>query len=186
MHGCTDEVRELFRVRMALLPYLFTAFYAYHTEGKPPVRALVCDYGQEPEARTCADEYLFGDAMIVAPIPSGESERDVWLPAGVWYDFFTGERYTGGVHHRATEGIPVYVKEGTLLPIAAPLEYVGQDAKFDITLRAYGDCEGAVCLLAEESDTTKNATFTLHRLTKDTRGEISPRYRIVGTETVGE
>lgn len=186
MHGCTDEVRELLRVRMALLPYLFTAFYDYHTEGKPPVRALVADYGNEPEARTCADEYLFGDAMLVAPIASGEEERDVWLPAGVWYDFFTGERYTGGVHHRATEDIPVYVKEGTLLPVAEPVEFVTPDTKFDITLRAYGDCTDAVCLLCEESDTTYDATYTLHRLTEDTRGDLSPRYRIVGIEKIGK
>ena len=135
-------------------------------------------------ALDCADEYLFGDAMLVAPILSGENERDVWLPEGIWYDFFTGKRYEGGTHHRATEGIPVYVKEGTLLPVAEPLEFVREDTQFAITLRAYGDCTQAVCRLAEDSDSSYAATYTLHRLTKDTRGEISPRYRIVGVEEI--
>ena len=185
MHNCTDAVRELFRVRMALLPYLYAAFYDYHTTGKPPVRALVCDYENEPEARDLSTEYLFGDAMLVAPMTAPEKERDVWLPAGVWYDFFTGERYEGGTHHRVTDGIPVYVKEGTLLPVAEPISYVAKDTQFALTLYAYGNCDASVCRLVEDSDETYSATYTVHELTKDSRGEISPRYRVTGLKKIG-
>ena len=123
MHNCTDEIRALFEIRMALLPYLYTMFYDYHTSGKPPVRALVCDYQDEAPALDCKNEYLFGDAMLVAPIIAPARERDVWLPHGVWYDFFTGQRYEGGTHHVVTDNIPVFVKEGTLLPLAAHFRY---------------------------------------------------------------
>jgi alpha-D-xyloside xylohydrolase len=185
MHDCTDEARELLRTRMSLIPYLFTAFYDYHTTGKPPVRALVCDFADEPEALKCADEYLFGDAMLVAPILSGQTERDVWLPRGTWYDFFTGEKYEGGVHHMAVPYIPVFVKSGTLLPIAEPVDYVDRDTCFALTLRAYGkDAEDAVCRLAEDSDDTHSASYTVHELTVGTAGKISDRYRVVGIERI--
>ncbi len=182
---CTDEVRELFRTRMSLIPYLFNAFYEYHTTGKAPVRALVCDYANEAPALNCADQYLFGDSMIVAPILSGQSERDVWLPAGCWFDFFTGERYEGGYHHVSTPHIPVFVKGGALIPIAAPVNFVSRDTCFDITLRAYGDvADGTVCKLVSDSDDTYDATYTVFDITKQTRGNICARYNIVGVEDI--
>ncbi len=184
MHNCTDEIRTLFRVRMSLLPYLYTMFYDYHTTGKPPVRALVCDYEQDAAVLDCHDEYLFGDAMLVAPILTGEKERDVYLPQGIWYNFFTGERFEGGVHHVETDGIPVYVKAGTLLPVADPVNFVANNTSFAITLRAYGDCQDAVCRLVEESDETTAATYRVISLTKGSRETGSARYTVKGVEEI--
>jgi alpha-D-xyloside xylohydrolase len=184
-HGCTDEVRELFRTRMSLVPYLFNAFYEYYTTGKPPVRALVCDFGHEAAAKECGDQYLFGDSMIVAPIISGTSERDVWLPEGEWFDFFTGEKFEGGTHHRAVAHIPVYVKGGTLLPVAKPINYIEGDTCLDITLRAYGECgDNAVCKLVADSDETHNATYTVYEINKNMQGKICERYNIVSVEEI--
>ncbi len=171
---CVDDIRELFRVRMSLLPYLYRAFSDYHTAGKPPVRALACDYEKQPEALSCGTEYLFGDDMLVAPMLSAETEREVWLPDGVWYDFFTGERFEGGKHQRCCDTIPVYVKEGTVLPVAEPLEYVSEDACFAITLRCYGDCRGSSCRLVDDRTGRVIQVDASHTDTG------SNRYRIVG------
>ncbi len=182
-HECTDEVRELFKVRMSLIPYLFNAFYEYYTTGKAPVRALVCDYQNEAPALECGDQYLFGDSMIVAPIISGTTERDVWLPAGEWFDFFTGERYEGGNHHVSVPHIPVFVKGGSIIPVAEPVSYVDRETCFDITLRAYGEASAdAVCRLVYYSDETYNAEYTVYDVNINTRGKICPRYNIVGVE----
>ncbi len=177
MHGCTDAVRDLFRLRMSLLPYLYTAFYDYHTTGKPPVRALVCDYQDEEAARDCADEYLFGDAMLVAPLTYPEKERDVYLPQGVWHELFTGEIYEGGVHHRVTDGIPVYVRDGSLLPWAEPVNYLTEE-RLQVHLRAFGDVSGAVCRLADDSDDTTDATYHLYTLRAGETGDIGRHYHI--------
>lgn len=184
-HECTDEVRELLRVRMSLIPYLFNAFYEYHTTGKAPIRALVCDYQNEAPSLECGDQYLFGDSMIVAPIISGCSERDVWLPEGEWFDFFTGEKYEGGKHHVAVPHIPVYVKGGSLIPIAKPVNFVDRETCFDITLRAYGTvADDAVCHLVYDSDETYDAEYTVFNINKTTRGKISEKYNIVGLDEI--
>ena len=181
-HGCTDEVRELIRIRMSLVPYLFSAFYEYFKEGKPPVRALACDFSNEAEALSSEDEYMFGNAMLVAPIASGESSREVWLPRGEWYDFFTGEKYSGGTHTLSAQHIPVFVKGGSVLPLAEPVEFIDRDTVFNVTLRAYGCQNGqGEALLVTDSDDTYNAEYTLHRVKMNTRGRISDRYNIVGT-----
>jgi len=109
---CTDEVRELLKLRMTLMPRLIEAFRQYHETGKPPVRALVMDYTDDPEVYNIDDEYLFCDDLLVAPIAAGKgSTREVYLPAGEWEDFFTKEPVAAGRHTVTTENIPVYRKK---------------------------------------------------------------------------
>ncbi|MGI6497016.1 MAG: TIM-barrel domain-containing protein [Kiritimatiellia bacterium] len=176
---CTGEIRRLLRIRMQLIPYLYAAFADYRDTGKPPVRALVCDYQDQPESWDVDDEYLLGDSLLVAPIlapakPDDPSEeREVWLPEGEWHDFFTGAGYAGGKHRVKTGDIPVFVKGGTLLPLARPVPYVGPDTRLEIELRAYGDCSKAACRLVD--DTPEG---TVHTVTAATRHLDSPRYTL--------
>ena len=122
--------------------------------------------------------------MLVAPLINEETERDVWLPKGVWYDFFTGKRYEGGVHHIVSDSIPVFVKDKTLLPIAKPVDHIGRDTCFEITLKAYGDCENSVCRLVEDSDDSKSAEYKVLTVTSNHSFADSDRYRIVSVETI--
>ncbi len=184
-HDCVDEVRELFQLRMSLIPYLYTAFYDYKATGKPPVRALVCDYESESESRGISDEWLFGDSIIVAPLTYPERKRSVWLPSGTWYNLFDGSAVEGGTRFEVeTDRIPAYVKAGTLLAFAEPVSHISADICFDITLRAYGDCKNASCRLIEDDGETFG---TEYRVINATLGDFphSYRYRSVGTQQIG-
>lgn len=108
---CENEVRDLLKLRHKLMPMLKKAFDSYRATGKPPVRALVMDYTDDPETYQIDDEYLFCEDLLVAPIIGTESdEREVYLPEGNWVDFFTGEPVKAGRFIVHTEGIPVYRK----------------------------------------------------------------------------
>lgn len=110
---CEDEVRELLKLRKTLVPMLKEAFDCYRDTGKPPIRALVMDYTDDDEVYKIDDEYMFCDNLLVAPIIGIESdEREVYLPAGKWEDFFTGDEVKAGRFTVCTEGIPVYRKIG--------------------------------------------------------------------------
>lgn len=148
--------RSLFEIRMSLLPYLYTSYAKYSMEGLPPFRALVMDYPDDPDTYGIDDAYMMGDSILVAPIVTGEKERSVYLPKGRWHCFWTSETYEGGqayVFAPGLERIPVFVKDGTLLPLARPLQHVADDAVFDITVKAYGD-EPSACMLYEDDGTT--------------------------------
>lgn len=109
--GCEDEVRELLKLRVRLIPRLKEAFQDYKATGKPPVRALVMDYTDDAEVANIDDEYIFCDDLLVAPIAAGTGNtRKVYLPEGNWADFFTGEKVTSGWFDVTTDGIPVYRK----------------------------------------------------------------------------
>ena len=109
---CEEEVRELLKTRVALMPRLQEAFRLYKETGKPPVRAMVMDYTSDPEVLQLDDQYLFCEDLLVAPIAADTGDtRRVYIPAGEWVDFFTGEDVTPGWHEVTTKGIPVYRKK---------------------------------------------------------------------------
>ena len=138
----TENVRKLLQLRMSFIPYLYSAFNQYHATGKPPIRALVLDWPDDRKAREIDDQFMFGDSVLVAPIFAGQTQRQVYLPAGDWYDFWTHEKISGGTTITATNGveqIPLFVKGGTLLPLAEPVEFTKPDTCFDVTVNIVGN-----------------------------------------------
>lgn len=173
-HGCVKEIKELLELRMSLVPYLYYQYYLYHTKGIPPVRALVCDFSDD-FTKECEDEYMFGSSLLVAPILYPENKREVILPEGKWYDFYTGEERSGRFVYES-KNIPVFVKDGTLLPVAKPLQYMNDESVFDITLVSYGNTENVQAYLV---DTKDGSDFTPLSVLRDTTGKIGEKYNIV-------
>lgn len=134
--------RNLLSLRMRFIPYLYAAFARYFFEGVPPFRALVMDDPADPQVRDIDDEYMAGDDVLVAPVTAGGGRRKVYLPKGNWYCFWTDRKYPGTAWHELEaplERIPLFVREGALLPLARPVECVAPDTCFDVTVKCYGD-----------------------------------------------
>lgn len=153
----TEECRKLFALRMSLLPYLYSAFAEYSRTGKPPIRALVLDYPEDMEARMVDDEYLFGDSMLVCPLTYEDgTSRKVYLPQGRWYNFFTGTAVEGGrtmETEAAYNEIPVFVKDGAIIPLAKPVMHVDKDTVFEMTVKKFGEADGRFVLYEDDFDT---------------------------------
>lgn len=134
--------RKLLETRTSLIPYLYSAYADYHYRGVPPTRALVMDYPDDPTVWKLDDQYMLGRSLLVAPLFTGQKSRNVYLPKGDWYDFWTSEKHTGGRKLEVSqpfERIPVFVMGNTLLPLAEPVEHVAADTRFEITVRVFGD-----------------------------------------------
>lgn len=133
--------RQLLNLRMSLVPYLYSAFVKYHETGTPPVRALVLDWPDDAKTRGIDDEYMLGDQLLVAPIFTGQQERTVYLPAGGWFCFWTNQKYEGGREHTVRlplDQIPIFVKEGAILPLAKPVEWIDKNTCFEVTAFTHG------------------------------------------------
>lgn len=153
--------RKLIGLRMQLLPYIYAAFVRYHLEGLPPIRALAIDYPDDVKTWTIDDQYMFGEDLLVAPLFAGESQREVYLPKGDWCDFWTSKPYTGSqtVNVAAPlERIPLFVKAGTLLPLAQPTLHTDDQNAFVLTVRAYGPGDRRATLF--EDDGSAHPDFT--------------------------
>ncbi|MBR1575502.1 MAG: glycosyl hydrolase family 31 [Bacteroidales bacterium] len=140
----TDACRKWLEFRMTLIPYLHAAFVKYHETGIPPFRALVMDFPDETAAvKDIAGQYMMGDELMVAPLTAtSKGTKTIYFPAGTWYDFFTGERIEGGQALTLSfplDRMPLYVKEGAILPLAhATLSTEDPDSRI-LDFRVYGD-----------------------------------------------
>lgn len=109
---CEAEVKALLQERQKLVPMLKAAFDRYRDTGRPPIRALVMDYTDDPETYSIDDEYMFCEELLVAPMTEAHNDkRRVYLPQGEWTDYWTGEPVSNGWFEVETEQIPVYRKK---------------------------------------------------------------------------
>lgn len=148
-------VAEVFRWRMRLLPYLYAAFHRYWSEGVVPFRALVVDCPEDAETHAVDDQYMMGPDVLVAPVLAGQSEREVYLPAGTWYHFWTHERIEGGRHVTVAaplDQIPAFVRDGAILPLAEPVPCVKPDTTFALTVHTYGEACRPLTLLEDDGE----------------------------------
>lgn len=162
--------RNIIELRMRLIPYLHAAFVKYYKEGIPPFRALIMDYPDEQEAlKNIAGEYMMGDDILVAPLVACGKDvavKKIYFPKGVWYDFFTGERIAGGQTLECAfplDRMPLYVKEGTILPLARVTLTTEDPLSREIVPKAFGD-ELRPAILYED-DGSLHPSLTENQLT---------------------
>jgi alpha-D-xyloside xylohydrolase len=121
-----DEAYEIMvsymNLRERLRPYITMLMEKAHEKGTPPMRPLLYDFPQDPQAWDVDDQYMFGPDLLVAPIlQEGMRSRTVYLPSGTsWTDPYTGETVEGGVSltvEAPLERIPLFLRDGAKLPI---------------------------------------------------------------------
>ena len=122
----SKEALEIFRyydkLRYSLMPYIYEQAEKCTKTGLPMMRALYLEYPEDRTVRTIDDEYLFGDSLLIAPVLQPTSKgntRELYLPKGVWFDYFTKEKIISDgkwiTRKIDLKTMPIYVKEGTVL-----------------------------------------------------------------------
>ncbi|WP_460767659.1 glycoside hydrolase family 31 protein [Niabella terrae] len=143
------------RLRYRLMPYIYSlAGQVYHSDGSM-MRGLVFDFAADTTVTHIGDQYLFGPSLLVNPVYQYKArERRLYLPAGQgWYDFYTGVYYKGGQWITATapyERMPLFVKEGAILPVGPELQYSDEKKADPITLYIYTGSDGSFTLYEDE------------------------------------
>lgn len=117
-----DAVRKTVKLRYRFIPYIYDLAHECEKTGAPIVRPLVYEYPADMHVRNISDEYMLGSFVLVAPvIAPGKEAREVYLPDGDWYDYYTGEKYSGGRYILADaplDKVPVFIKAGAIIPVA--------------------------------------------------------------------
>ncbi|MEQ8473510.1 MAG: glycoside hydrolase family 31 protein [Marinoscillum sp.] len=110
-----DTVRQWWNLRYALIPYILQTSDQATSSGYPVLRALVFHHPQDKMCWHIDDQYYFGSSFLVAPMMNSENKRDVYLPAGEWINFFTGEEAKGERwikdYKCSLDDMPVWVKK---------------------------------------------------------------------------
>jgi alpha-D-xyloside xylohydrolase len=114
------------------------------------------DFGSDKNVLNIDDQFMFGPFMLVNPVYEYTARtRNVYLPATTgWYDFATGKHYTGGQTINAAApytNIPLFIKEGAILPVGPEIQYTTQKPADPITLFVFAGKDGTFTLYEDEN-----------------------------------
>lgn len=129
--AATDAIR----LRYALIPYIYAYEYQNHTTGVGLVRPLQFAYPDDPQQRDRIDAWMFGEYLLVSPVvEQGQTAKYLKLPQGRWIGYFDGKAYEGGrdivlpVDAKGWGDIPLFIREGAIIPQQPAMDYVGEKA----------------------------------------------------------
>ena len=138
---------DLIKQRYRLLPYIYATAKDTYETNRPIMRPLVMDYTNDTQVAKLQDQWMFGSSIMVAPVhEEGAVSRNVYLPEGTWYDWNDGAQYQGNKilddYDAPLEKIPVFVKEGSIIPMGQDVNYVGEKPDDYINLKVYPKVSG--------------------------------------------
>jgi alpha-glucosidase/alpha-D-xyloside xylohydrolase len=147
----TKKYAEL---RYQLLSYNYTLAWEARTTGMPMMRSMWLHHPTDLKVRSIGDQYLWGRDLLIAPVyKKGATSRDVYLPAGKWYDWWTGKPETGGrTMQRAVDlgTMPIYVRRGAIVPVDPIRQYTGQKIDQPMRLKIYRGANGKYTLYDDD------------------------------------
>ncbi len=181
------------RLRYQLMPYIYSLGHHAEATGAPFMRGLFMDFGDDPRTADIGDEYMFGPALLVAPVTDqGMTTRAVYLPAGTdWYNFWTNERLHGGQTVQVSapiDTLPLFVRAGSILPLGTAVESTN-DAQKIASLRVYPGADGDFDLYRDDGNTYayEHGAFELaHLHWNDATHKLSHTGAAVGFASAGE
>ena len=150
-------LRDYIDLRYRLLPYIYSASWdVTHNDGTM-MRALAFDFRDDAQALHIPDEYMFGKALLVAPVVQEKARaRQVYLPGkDAWFDFWTGNKLDAGQVVTAQADIatiPVYVRAGSILPLGPVKQFADEKTDAPIDLAVYPGKDGAYALYDDAGD----------------------------------
>jgi alpha-D-xyloside xylohydrolase len=163
-----DAIEKSINLRYSLLPYIYSASWDVTANQSTMMRALMMDFPEDKQVLNINDQYMFGKSLLVCPVTkpmySKETKedfstvrtRELYLPIGTdWYDFWTGEKYTGGQtvnKETPIDIIPLFVKAGSILPVGPDVQYATEKKWDNLEIRVYEGANGEFTLYEDEND----------------------------------
>ncbi len=146
--------RRYAELRYQLMPYTYTLARDARDTGLPLMRPLWLHYPADERARGLGSQYLWGRDLLIAPVfTKGAASRDVYLPEGTWYDWWTNNRVAGGrTLSRAVDltTMPIYVRAGAVIPFDPVRQHTGEAVEDPTTLRIYTGASGQFTLYEDD------------------------------------
>jgi alpha-glucosidase/alpha-D-xyloside xylohydrolase len=146
--------RKYLQVRYALMPYLYSAVRECTQTGIPIVRAMWLHYADDRAAVARGDQYLWGRDILVAPVvEKGATSRKLYLPGGIWFDFWTEVTVRGGREFECPvdlETMPLFVRAGAIIPTQRVKQYTSEPSDAPLTIAVFPGADGAFTMYEDD------------------------------------
>lgn len=155
-HPAYKSVVYYTKLRYDLMPYLYSLAGMTHFNDYTIMRPMVMDFTADKTVRNIGDQYMFGPALLVAPVYTyGATSREVCFPADTeWYDFYSGKQIAGGQTTKVAapyERIPLFVRSGSIIPFGPEIQYSDEKPADKINLYVYAGSDGEFTLYEDEN-----------------------------------
>ena len=134
------------RLRYELLPYMYSYAWHDHVAGVGLVRPLTFGWPQDPNVRNDSSAWLFGEYLLVSPVvEQDQTEKSLYLPAGIWTDWSSGRVYLGGrsvtlgLDDKTWRDIPLFIRQGAIIPTEPTEDYVGEHPAATVRVEVFPD-----------------------------------------------
>lgn len=169
--------RKYINIRYQLMQLFYDAMYENTQTGMPIARALFLNDPYDSEVYGhLEDQFFVGKDLLVAPVVTqGAEHRDVYLPAGSeWYVFSNntepvGPSTRGGATqhwYAPLDIVPMYVREGAIVPLLNVEQYVGELKSNPITFQIYPGKDSVYTLYQDDEVSTNAETQGEYRVTE--------------------
>lgn len=170
-----EEAERIFKkydcMRYRFIPYIYSEAWKMHQTGMPIMRALVLEYQDDENVYDIDDQYLFGSNLLIAPVTTkGAQTRVIYLPEGVWYDYWSGEKYTGRQFYNIVtplEELPIFVRAGGIIPQRNRIDSLGEQPADTLTIEIYPHGTSSYSIYDDDgkSKDYENGEFALTKVT---------------------
>ena len=180
-----EAILKMIHLRYQLLPYIYSMADEVTNQRYTMTRLLAFDFANDAEVLDLKDEFMFGPSLLVCPITtpmyyeSGSKpltvakQRSVYLPKkgdNKWFDFWTGKVYEGGqriMADAAIDKLPVFVREGSILPMGPVVQYASESKGKTIDIHIYPGNDAHFTLYSDENDSYRYEQGLCQRIQLD-------------------
>ncbi|WMN06314.1 glycoside hydrolase family 31 protein [Marivirga arenosa] len=153
-------VRRFIEFRYELMPYIYTTFWRYTEYATPMLKSISMAYQHDTETLDREEEFLLGNHLLICPVSEPKvKDRIVYIPEGNWYNYWTDELVYGKKEVKVLtplDQIPLFVKEGAVIPMQDKMQYVDEFIPENIKLHLYKALSETKSELYEDDGLTKD------------------------------
>ena len=150
--------RKYIDLRYQLLPYIYSEAWKVYKGGHLMMSPLAFYYPQDKNTWSIKDQYFFGENIMVGIVTEyKQREKEMYLPSGEWYDFWTGKKYSGSQDVMVSAPLdqnPLFVKAGSIIPYGPKLQYATQQTDKPIVFKVYPGSDAEYVLYFDDNMTT--------------------------------
>ncbi|SDZ91976.1 alpha-D-xyloside xylohydrolase [Prevotella sp. tc2-28] len=154
-HPCYQSFVYYDKLRYRLMPYLYSMAGWVHLKDYTMMRGLIMDFNGDWQVTNIKDQWMFGPALMACPVAHYKARnRSVYFPKQTgWYNLYSGEYVEGGqslIVDAPYERIPVFVREGSIIPFGPEIQYSDEKPAELINLYVYAGKDGQFMLYEDE------------------------------------
>ena len=171
-----DVVRFFTKLKMQLIPYLYSSAVNTSKTGIPMMRSMVIEFENDMNCRYLDKQYMLGDNILVAPVFNEQGLAHYYLPEGIWVNYLTGETVTGGTWRKEYHNylsMPIWVRENSIIPTAQSIKNTSDNYTNDLEFKVYSLTDKAECTVYHNSNKISqvNISKSANKIVIDVQGE---------------